>query len=218
MMASPPARCDYVVVGTGAMGMAFVDTLLTDSPDATVVMLDRHAEPGGHWVDSYEFVKLHQPATFYGVASEILEEPNDQTELASGPKIRAYYQRVLRKFIATGRVRHFGMVEYLGEEQQQAEGGLSLCRFAPKLAPDAVQTVAASKVVDATYMQVEVPSIRPPRYSVATGVQLQPLNALYHLQRAEDMPECFVVVVRTPFEPFFNTKSDQFTKTGLGQT
>ena len=49
-------------------------------------MLDRHAEPGGHWVDSYEFVKLHQPAAFYGVASEILEEPGDQTELASGAR------------------------------------------------------------------------------------------------------------------------------------
>ena len=30
-MAPPDHSCDYLVVGTGAMGMAFVDTLLVDS-------------------------------------------------------------------------------------------------------------------------------------------------------------------------------------------
>ena len=64
------------------------------------------------------------------------------------------------------------MVEYLGE------GGRGLQRFAPKLAPEDVLTVDAAKVVDATYMQVEVPAIRPPRYGVAPGVRLKPLNAL----------------------------------------
>jgi L-2-hydroxyglutarate oxidase LhgO len=39
---------DYLVVGAGAMGMAFVDTLLSDT-QATIVMVDRYARPGGHW-------------------------------------------------------------------------------------------------------------------------------------------------------------------------
>ena len=56
--------CDYLVVGSGAMGMAFVDTLIVEQPQASVILLDRHSAPGGHWVDSYEFVKLHQPSTF----------------------------------------------------------------------------------------------------------------------------------------------------------
>lgn len=37
---------DYLVVGAGAMGMAFVDTLLTES-DNTVAIVDRNARPGG---------------------------------------------------------------------------------------------------------------------------------------------------------------------------
>jgi len=53
------------------MGMAFVDTLLTET-DATVVMVDRHGKPGGHWNDAYPFVRLHQPSAFYGVNSEKL--------------------------------------------------------------------------------------------------------------------------------------------------
>ena len=79
--------CDYLVVGGGAAGMAFVDELLHHSKDLTVVMVDRcpkqtsvsdlpphrRAKPGGHWVDAYEFVRLHQPAAYYGVNSRTLE-------------------------------------------------------------------------------------------------------------------------------------------------
>ena len=42
-----PIETDYLVIGAGAIGMAFVDTLLTDT-DARVVMADRHHRPGGH--------------------------------------------------------------------------------------------------------------------------------------------------------------------------
>ena len=43
---------DYLVVGSGAMGMAFTDALVTET-SATVLMIDRHHRPGGHWNDSY---------------------------------------------------------------------------------------------------------------------------------------------------------------------
>ena len=33
--------CDYLVVGGGAAGMAFVDELINHSKDLTVVMVDR---------------------------------------------------------------------------------------------------------------------------------------------------------------------------------
>ncbi len=61
-------EADYFVVGAGALGMAFVDSLICHG-DADVVMVDRHYGPGGHWLDSYPFVQLHQPSRFYGVSS-----------------------------------------------------------------------------------------------------------------------------------------------------
>ena len=87
---------DYFVIGTGAMGMSFVDTLLTET-DADIVMVDKHHAPGGHWNDAYPFVRLHQPSSFYGVASTPLGSnridevgPNKgYFELASGPEILA---------------------------------------------------------------------------------------------------------------------------------
>jgi cation diffusion facilitator CzcD-associated flavoprotein CzcO len=61
-MTTPLIRTDYLVVGAGATAMAFVDTLLSEDADATVVMVDRRQRPGGHWNDAYACVRLHQPS------------------------------------------------------------------------------------------------------------------------------------------------------------
>ena len=47
-----PLEVDYLVIGAGAMGMAFVDTLLSET-DATVAIVDRYSQPGGHWTVAY---------------------------------------------------------------------------------------------------------------------------------------------------------------------
>ena len=45
---------DYLVVGAGALGMAFVDSLIENS-DADVVIVERRHRPGGHWLDARMF-------------------------------------------------------------------------------------------------------------------------------------------------------------------
>ena len=60
-------NADYLIQGGGAVGMAFADQLFSDT-DATMVIVDRHDRPGGHWNDAYPFVRLHQPASYYGVS------------------------------------------------------------------------------------------------------------------------------------------------------
>ena len=62
-MPPDPIDADYLIVGAGAVGMAFADTILTDT-DARILMVDRHHCPGGHWNDAYPFVRLHQPSAF----------------------------------------------------------------------------------------------------------------------------------------------------------
>ena len=118
---------DYLVVGAGAAGMAFTDSLLTHS-DATVTIADRRHAPGGHWIDAYPFVRLHQPSAFYGVSSVPLGRDSvDQAGLNAGfyesadaDELRAYYAQVMQEhFIASGRVRFFPASEY----QADACGG-----------------------------------------------------------------------------------------------
>ena len=79
---------DYLVVGAGASGMAFVDALLAGS-DADVVIADRRHGPGGHWLDAYPFVRLHQPSAYYGVNSRVLG--NDHVD-ETGPNA-GFYER-----------------------------------------------------------------------------------------------------------------------------
>src|ERR1700730_12852606 len=113
---------DYLVVGAGALGMGFVDTLIQHS-DADVVMIDRRHGPGGHWLDSYPFVQLHQPSMNYGVNSTPLVHDRIEGggrdagvyERATGPEICGYYDDVMRyRFLPSGRTRFFPMSEYLG--------------------------------------------------------------------------------------------------------
>ena len=127
---------DYLVVGAGAAGMAFTDALLAHS-DATVTIVDRRHAPGGHWIDAYPYVRLHQPSTFYGVSSVPLGQDAIDTagtnagfyELAGADEIRAYYAQVMqRHFLPSGRVRYFPNSDYLGE-------GRFVSRLAQHVAP-----------------------------------------------------------------------------------
>ena len=167
-------EADYLVVGSGAMGMAFTDVLMTES-EATVVMVDRHHAPGGHWNDAYPFVRLHQPSAFYGVNSRKLgSDAIDATgwnqglhELATSGEVCAYFDQVMQQqFLPSGRVQYFPMCDYEGER-----------RFRSRVA-DTRYEVRCSKVVDATYMNVRVPQVTPPAYPVAEGETCVPLNAL----------------------------------------
>ena len=52
--------CDYLIVGAGATGLAFLEEVITSSRNLTAVLVDCRAGPGGHWLDSYSWVRLHQ--------------------------------------------------------------------------------------------------------------------------------------------------------------
>src|SRR6202161_2285385 len=116
-------EADYLVVGAGAMGMAFTDTLVTET-DASVVVVDRGPAPGGHWIRAYPFVRLHQPSAYYGVNSRALGSDSiDQLgwnkglyELANVGETFAYFERVMHQdLLPSGQVSYFPMAEYLGD-------------------------------------------------------------------------------------------------------
>ena len=178
---------DYVVVGAGASGMAFTDTLVAHT-DAEVVLVDRRHRPGGHWLDAYPFVRLHQPSAYYGVESRPLG--NDRIdehgpnagfyERATGPEICDYYSRVLDEhLLPTGRVRFFGSSEHRGGN---GDGHLVVSLL------DGSETVVKPrrKVVDATYVQSEIPSRHVPGFTVEPGITLVPPNGLVDLGEPAD--------------------------------
>ena len=78
---------DYLIVGAGAMGLAFADTLLQES-DARMLIVDRRHGPGGHWNDAYPFVRLHQPSAFYGVESRPLASASALCSVCSSSRAK----------------------------------------------------------------------------------------------------------------------------------
>lgn len=174
---------DYLVIGAGATAMAFVDTLLTES-DATVVMVDRYHQPGGHWTIAYPYVRLHQPSAMYGVNSRPLgNDTVDHTgwnaglyELASASEICSYFDQVMRQtFLPSGRVSYFPMAEYDGAG-----------RFHLTTSGDEYEVTVRRKVVDTTYQGVTVPAGQPPEFSVDTDVALVPPNELPAIREPYD--------------------------------
>jgi hypothetical protein len=169
---------DYLVVGAGAVGMSFTDSLAQHST-ADVVLVDRRHRPGGHWNDAYPFVRLHVPSANYGVdsvrlGSDAVDDhgPNaGMYELAGAAEICAYFDSVLDRLETTGRVRFVGMHEY-----EAADPGRP--QLVSRLTGETVEVTVRRKVVDATYLQAQVPSRHTPSFTVGPDARVVPVNGL----------------------------------------
>jgi len=178
---------DYLVVGAGAMGMAFVDALTAADDEVSVAIVERRHGAGGHWLDAYGFVRLHQASAFYGVASTLLGGGRLQTdgperglhERASAAEVVEYYARVLARLIRSGRVVFHGRSEYLGDR-----------RFASLLSGVRSRAPRA-RVVDARYLSPDIPLLTPPPFAVEDGARVVAVNELVRIAEA---PGHYVIV------------------------
>jgi hypothetical protein len=179
---------DYLVVGAGAMGMAFTDALI-DHADARVAMVDRRRAVGGHWLEAYPFVRLHQASVFYGVASRVLGAGRQQEdgpeaglqERATSSEIVAYFDRVLAdRLLETDRVEFFPRCEFLGDHTI----------FSP-VSGRQYDVSDACRIVDARYLAPDIPVETPPPFDVSDGARVVPVN---DLARVTELPSQFVVV------------------------
>ncbi len=190
-MATRTIRTDYLVVGAGALGMAFTDALI-DHADVHVTLVDRRHAPGGHWNDAYPFVQLHQAPRFYGVASTPLGHGAVQDhgpeaglhERARQSEIRAYFDDVMqRRFIGSGRVT------FLSGSEHRRDGDEHL--VTSNVSGETVRVEVRRRHVDATYTAPTIPATTPPPFGVGDDVRVVPVGDLARLDAA---PRRYVVV------------------------
>ena len=181
-------EADYLVIGAGAMGMAFTDALI-DHADVRVAMVDRRQGAGGHWLGAYPFVRLHQASAFYGVASTLLGGGRLQQhgpeaglqERADQTAICAYYDALLAdRMVGPGRVEFFAGCEYVGDRT-----------FVSQASGERFEVPERCRVVDARYLAPDIPAETPPRFGVADGAWVIPVNELV---RSEVAPSQYVIV------------------------
>lgn len=177
-------QTDYLVVGAGAMGMAFTDALI-DHADVHVTLVDRRHVAGGHWQDAYPFVQLHQASLFYGVASTVLGSGTVQEsgpeaglqERARQSQIRAYYDDILhRRFLGTGRVT------FLGGSEHHTDGSTQL--VTSHVSGETVEVDVRCRIVDSTYLSPTIPATTPPPFGVADDARVLAVNELARLEAA----------------------------------
>ena len=182
---------DYLVVGAGAMGMAFTDALI-DHADVHVTLVDRRHSAGGHWHDAYPFVQLHQASVFYGVASTVLGTGAVQQdgpeaglqERARRSEIQHYYDSILYgRFIGSGRV------SFLGGSDYHSDGTSHL--VTSRVSGETTRVDVRRRVVDSTYLSPTIPATTPPPFGVADGVRVVAINELAALAEA---PSTYVIV------------------------
>jgi hypothetical protein len=171
-------EADYLVVGAGAMGMAFTDTL-SDHADVRVALVDRRHSVSGHWLEAYPFVRLHQASAFYGVASNLLGDGQLQQrgpeeglqERASQPEICAYYTRMLDRMLEGGRVEFFPNSEYVGDRT-----------VASRISGERFEVPRGCRIVDARYLAPSIPAEKRPPFGVAEDARVLPVNDLVRLE------------------------------------
>ncbi|HEX4009815.1 MAG TPA: FAD/NAD(P)-binding protein [Solirubrobacteraceae bacterium] len=169
---------DYLVVGAGASGLAFADGLVAEA-DVEVTLIDRRRSPGGHWLDSYPFVRLHTPSAYYGVNSLALGGDRiDQSgenagyyERATGQEVCAYFADVAVRLRQTGRVRVLDRHDHLG-------AGSNGERVRDLSTGEVLDVVVRRKIVDARYLEASIPATHVAPFDVASGARVVPVNDL----------------------------------------
>src|SRR4051794_27585140 len=169
------------------MGMAFTDALI-DHADVRVAVVDRRHSAGGHWLDAYPFVRLHQASAFYGVASTLLGDGSLQRrgpevglhERATAPEICAYFDRVLEGMRDSGKVELLSGCEYVGDRQ-----------IVSRVSGQRFEVPERCRVVDARYLSPDIPFDTPPPFVVGDGARVIAVNDLPRLGEA---PSQYVVV------------------------
>jgi NAD(P)-binding Rossmann-like domain len=171
---------DYLVVGAGASGLAFVDALVAAAEaDVEVTVIDRRRATGGHWLHAYPFVRLHSPSAYYGVNSlplgadriDQVGENAGYYERATGEEVRDYFGLAASRLTRTGQVRILTEHEHVG----RGAGGEQV----RDLRSGALHDVSVRrKVVDARYLEASVPATHTPAFEVASGARVVAINDL----------------------------------------
>jgi hypothetical protein len=195
---------DYLVMGAGATGLAFADTLLRES-DAHITIVDMHGQPGGHWNDAYPFVALHQPSAFYGVNSLELGSGRKDTvghnaglyELASGAEVSGYFHKVMhQQLLPSGRVRYLPMSKVESVNAATAD-------VTSLLNGTSSQIDFRKKLVDAAWFSPKVPATTRPKFSVAEGARLvspTQLTGIWQSEQARPSRFCIIGAGKTAMD------------------
>mmetsp|Transcript_7144 Transcript_7144/g.14599 ORF Transcript_7144/g.14599 Transcript_7144/m.14599 type:complete len:519 (+) Transcript_7144:395-1951(+) len=181
-------ECDYLVVGAGAAPMAFIDTLLKDLPESKVVLVDKKASPGGHWVDAYGYVRLHQPSIVYGIESKQLEGnwlslllkkwTLPWNHRADKQEILTYFDDFVKEKIDLKQIDYYPNCVYDFDKEESTDGN-KIHNFSSVDGSVSYKVKVSKKLIDATKGENIIPHDSPLQFPVDEGVRVMTPNQIF---------------------------------------
>jgi hypothetical protein len=125
-----PERHDLCIVGAGLAGLnalAVASEYL--APGGSVLLVDRRARPGGMWVDTYDYVRLHQPHPLFTAGNIPWTLDQDRNHLATKQEVLDHLQHCLE--VAANRVHVRTLFGWEAGSQEETEQSVRItCRSA----------------------------------------------------------------------------------------
>lgn len=138
-------RCDVCIVGAGIAGMnsLFVASRYL-SQDQKVILIDRRPRVGGMWVDTYSYVRLHQPHPMFTAGNIKWTLGQDRSHLATKGEVLDHFSHCLN--VIKQRVR---VDEYFSWDMTSDEEIGGTVRIACRAADGRTMLIEAKRLIKA---------------------------------------------------------------------
>lgn len=137
--------CDLCIVGAGLAGLnALYAASRHLTPDQRIMLVDRRRRVGGMWVDTYPYVRLHQPHGMFTAGDIAWTLGRERSYLATKDEVLDHLQHCLDEIRARVQVDEFYGWEMVGDEEVDGRVRIT-CRSAggESLEIDAAKLVKA---------------------------------------------------------------------------
>ncbi|OBJ68323.1 FAD-dependent oxidoreductase [Mycobacterium sp. 1274756.6] len=110
--------CDLCIVGAGIAGLnALFSASRYLSADQTIVLVDRRARVGGMWVDTYSYVRLHQPHPMFTAGNIKWTSGKDPSYLATKGEVLDHLRHCVEVIKQRVHVDEYFGWEFESEEE-----------------------------------------------------------------------------------------------------
>ena len=146
----PTEKCDVCIVGAGFSGInaLFVASRYL-SRDQRVILIDRRQRVGGMWVDTYPYVRLHQPHPMFTAGNIAWAWDRPPEYLASKGEVLDHFQHCLDTIKKNVRVDEF--FGWTLQSDTETDDGV---RVACRSAAGRQMMIDAKKLIKASGVQV----------------------------------------------------------------
>jgi len=143
-------RCDVCIVGAGIAGLnALFVAARYLTGNQKVILIDRRQRVGGMWVDTYPYVRLHQPHPMFTAGNIPWTLGKDRSYLATKDEVLDHFSHCLDVIRQQVRVE-----EFFGWELESDEETDGVVRIRCRSADGRTLTVEATRLIKAYGVRV----------------------------------------------------------------